>query len=61
MEDTYEYRAPGIESKNPRHVAGDIPARLEELFKVNSVEEIETKSKQALFFFREIAAELSTN
>ncbi len=51
MEDTYEYRAPGIESKNPRHVAGDIPARLEELFKVNSVEEIETKSKQALFFF----------
>ena len=44
-----------------RHLPGDILVRLEELFKVNSVAEIEAKSKQALLFFNEIAAEIHEN
>ncbi len=44
-----------------RHLPRDVLMRLEELFKTNSVAEIETKSKEALLFFNEIAAELSTH
>jgi hypothetical protein len=43
-----------------RHLPSDMLARLEELFRVNSVAEIEAKSKEALSFFNEIVAELST-
>lgn len=41
-----------------RHLPEAILRRLEDLFKVNSVAEIGTKSKAALIFFDEIAAQL---
>jgi hypothetical protein len=44
-----------------RHLPHEVLRRLEELFKTNSVAEIETKSKAALSFFNEVAAELSAN
>lgn len=44
-----------------RHLPGDVLMRLEGLFKTNSVAEIETKSQEALLFFNEIAAEISTH
>ncbi len=44
-----------------RHLPSDILMRLEGLFKVNSVTEIEVKSKEALLFFNETVTELSTN
>ncbi|MCD4706534.1 MAG: aminoglycoside 6-adenylyltransferase [Candidatus Sabulitectum sp.] len=44
-----------------RHLPDDILMRLEELFKINSVTEIEAKSKEALLFFNETLAELNTN
>jgi hypothetical protein len=44
-----------------RHLPADVLARLEDLFKINSVTEIEAKSREALAFFEETAAGLSFN
>ncbi len=41
-----------------RHLPEDVLMRLEDLYKVNSVEEIGVKSKQALTFFEEAVAKL---
>jgi hypothetical protein len=42
-----------------RHLPVDVRIRLEELFKVNSVAEIEVKSQEALVFFEEVVTQVS--
>ncbi len=41
-----------------RHLPSEVLMRLEGLFKINSVAEIETKSKEARMFFEETVAKL---